>query len=273
MPEMPEVETVARSLRRTLIGKCIVEVRLSGLPLRRPIDEAFARRLRGRVIRRIHRRGKYLIAELEPRAFWLIHLGMSGRVVHGKPVATQGKHVHAVISLSDATELRYTDHRRFGLLAAYEVPRLAQIPELRSLGVDPLSPDFHARWLHPQLMRSRREIKSFLLDQRRIAGLGNIYACEALFRARLHPGRRCGTLTEMEIVRLAKGIRGVLRAAVRHRGTTFLDFVDANGEPGDHQLLLQVFRREGRNCRRCGTIIKRWRQANRSSFYCPGCQK
>ncbi len=272
MPEMPEVETIARKLRMSLPGKRVVDVQLSGLPLRKPIAESFASRLRGRTIRRIHRRGKYLAIELEPRAFWLIHLGMSGRLLLQQPPFHPARHTHALVRFSDSNGLEYRDHRRFGLLAVYEVSGLAEIPELQALGVDPLGRQFNSSWFRPRLKASRMEIKSFMLDQRKIAGLGNIYVCEALYHAGILPTRRSFTLTPAETERLVRAIRKVLRAAVRNRGTSFSDFMDSDGEAGGNQKFLRVFQRAGRKCGRCGSQIRRMRQGTRSSFYCPCCQ-
>jgi formamidopyrimidine-DNA glycosylase len=273
MPEMPEVETIARKLRRSLVGKCVREVRLSGLSLRRPVAASFAGILSGRRISTIRRRGKYLVIGLEPRAYLLIHLGMSGRVFHGHVTEEPSRHTHAVISLSDGSVLEYRDPRRFGLLAAYDVRRTQEIPELQGLGKDPLSAGFDGEWLWPLISVSRCDIKSFLLNQRRIAGLGNIYVCEALFRAKIHPARRCYSLRRQEVESLVSSIREILQTAVRNQGTTFSDFMASDGEPGSNQRCLRVFQREGRKCRRCGTGIRRLRQGNRSSYYCPGCQK
>jgi formamidopyrimidine-DNA glycosylase len=272
MPEMPEVETLARKLRKKLIGKCISRVHLSGLSLRRPIDRSFAARLQGHTVRKISRRGKYLIAELEPRAFWLIHLGMSGRILYHSGESAGAKHTHVTVQFSDSTELEYSDPRRFGLMDFYEVEQLEQIPEIRSLGMDPLSSALNGEWLGPHLKRSRQEIKSFLLDQRKIAGLGNIYACEALFLAQIHPRRRCFTITGVEKDRLVIAIKKVLSDAIRRRGTSFSDFVDSDGKLGQNQNFLTVFQRDGKECARCGTLIRRILHGNRSSFYCPNCQ-
>jgi len=272
MPEMPEIETLARQLRRDLPGKRITDVRLSGLPLRRPIAPDFPQRMRGRTIEKILRRGKYLIAELNPAAFWILHLGMSGSVLYPSPSAGRSKHTHAIITFSDSTELHYRDHRRFGLLAVYEVARLSEIPEIGGLGKDPLSPRFNENWLWPALKESRQQIKSFLLDQRRIAGLGNIYSCEALFLAQIHPTRRCFTLDLHETAHLVESIRKVLRTAIKHNGTSFSDFVGSNGSPGANQNNLMVFQREGKECPRCKAPIVRIRQGNRSSFCCSYCQ-
>lgn len=272
MPEMPEIETLARQLRKAVIGKRVAEVHLSGLPLRKPIADTFAARLRGRTIRKILRRGKYLIVELEPKAFWLIHLGMSGRIFYPALARAGIKHTHAIFQFSDSTELEYRDHRRFGLLAAYEVTRLGQVPEIRSLGKDPLSSGFSDKWLWPLLQKSRQEIKSFLLDQRRVAGLGNIYVCESLFLAHIHPARRCLTLDSEETIHLVDAIGKVLRVALRHHGTSFSDFMDSEGKRGENQNHLMVFQREGEECVRCGAPVRRMRQGNRSSFYCSHCQ-
>ncbi len=272
MPEMPEIETLARQLRKQVVGKQIIGVRLSGLPLRKPIAESFAGSLRGRSIRKIHRRGKYLIVELEPKAFWLIHLGMSGRILYLASASRKAKHTHAVFQFSDATALEYRDPRRFGLLAAYEVLQLNQIPEIRALGKDPLSLDFNDRWLAPVLQKSQQAIKSFLLDQHKIAGVGNIYACESLYRAGIHPARRCCALSDGETSQLVDSVRKVMKDAIRRRGTSFSDFMDSNGKQGENQDHLMVFQREGEACVRCGAKIRRMWQANRSSFYCPCCQ-
>ncbi len=273
MPEMPEVETIARGLRKAIVGKCVSEVELSGLPLRRPIAGTFAETLPGRTVRQIHRRGKYLIAEMDPIAFWLIHLGMSGRILYYPHAAEKASHTHAAVRFTDASELHYRDHRRFGLMAAYKVPLLGDIPEVRALGLDPLGPEFDAEWLHRELRRSRQAIKSFLLDQKKIAGLGNIYVCEALYHARLKPQRRCQTIRRPEALALVRAIIRVLRQAIHNRGTSFSDFMDSDGRFGYQQNHLRVFQRDGLKCRRCRSVIRRLRQGNRSSFYCPGCQK
>jgi formamidopyrimidine-DNA glycosylase len=272
MPELPEVETIARKLRKAIIGKSVASVQVSGLSLRKPIEKSFAQGLRGRTVRGIHRRGKYLILELAPRGFCLIHLGMSGRILFHQGGITPLKHTHAVIRFSDGTELQYRDQRRFGQLSLHEVAKLDQVPELRLLGIDPTSAQFTPERLSGCLRESRRDIKSFLLDQRRIAGLGNIYICESLFRAGIHPGRRCCSLTQKETRELNRAIRTVLKSAVRFRGTSFSDFMDSDGNPGENQKYLEVYQREGDLCRRCKSKILRLRQGGRSSFLCPRCQ-
>ena len=274
MPELPEVETVVRQLRATVLGRCIENVRLSGLPLRRPIDEALPGRLCGRKISAVSRRGKYIIVTLEPHAFLLIHLGMTGAVFFRKQESDeeQSKHVHAIMRFADGTVLAYRDPRRFGLIAFYEIASMENIPEIAALGKDPLERDFTGRRLTAWLGNCRRDIKTFLLDQRFIAGLGNIYVCEALFLAGIHPERCCDGVRDEEAVRLAAAVRRVLRAAIKHNGTSFSDYRDAGGQRGDNQRFLKVFQREGEPCHRCGTEIRRISQSGRSSFYCPSCQ-
>jgi formamidopyrimidine-DNA glycosylase len=272
MPELPEVETIARKLRRSITGKQIAGVYLSGKSLRRPLPVDFAVQLSGRTIRAIHRKGKYLILEMQPDGYWIIHLGMSGRLFYTAGPADREKHTHAIVQFAEGGELRYCDPRRFGLMDFCQVPRLEALPDVQRLGRDPLATCLDADWLWLELAKTRRDLKSFLLDQQRIAGLGNIYVCEAMFRARVHPARRCNTLTRQEAAALTRAIRAVLTAAVRHRGTSFSDFMDSDGAPGAHQDFLRVFQREGEKCRRCRATIKRMRQGNRSTYFCPRCQ-
>ena len=245
----------------------------AGLPLHKPIAADFVSGLKGRSICKILRKGKYIVIELAPKGYWIMHLGMSGRVLYHDSASETAKHTHAVFTFSDATELEYRDHRRFGLLAFYQNENLDGISEIKSLGKDPLSPSCNGNWLWPLLQKSSLEIKAFLLDQRRIAGLGNIYACEALFRAQLHPQRRCGTVTPGQAEHLIGAIRKVLRMAIKHNGTTFSDFRNSDGKPGNNKGNLMVFQREGDECFRCGKTGLRMRQGGRSTFYCEGCQQ
>jgi formamidopyrimidine-DNA glycosylase len=272
MPEMPEVETIARQLRKVIIGKRMVEVKLSGFPLRKPVAKDFPAMVCGRSITSIHRRGKYLLVELAPKAFLLIHLGMSGRILYLEQSSQGIKHVHAVFRFSDSTVLEYRDPRRFGLLSVYEVPEIEQIPELLTLGMDPLDRRFTGKQLASYLSKSRKAIKDFLLDQRIIAGLGNIYVCETLFEARIHPMRSCNMVTLDEASCLAAAIQKVLRTAIKNNGTSFSDFLGVDGKRGGNQRFLTVFQKDGVACIRCKTPIQRMRQGNRSSFFCPKCQ-
>ena len=263
MPEMPEIETIARKLRETIIGKRIQRVRLSGLPLRRPVAATFPAQVEGRRIRRIHRRGKYLVLELEPLSYCLIHLGMSGRIVVDGSGSQMEKHTQAVLCLSDGTELRYMDHRRFGLLAGYEVGRLSEIPEVEALGIDPLSARFREDRLWSEVRKSRQQIKSLLLDQQKIAGLGNIYADESLWVARIHPARRANTLAPCEagglhtaIVRVVADedpagkseLRQRLEASRAHVELEFPYFIEKQAPVSRSRGLMEY------QCRMCGTL-------------------
>jgi formamidopyrimidine-DNA glycosylase len=209
---------------------------------------------------------------MRPHAFWLIHLGMSGRLLYTSGTAKRAPHTHAAFCFAGGGELQYFDPRRFGLLDVYEKAALEDLPEVKRLGKDPLSSLISAAWLRQELSRTRRDLKSFLMDQRRIAGVGNIYASEVLFRARLHPLRRCDSLSRGETAALARATSKVLKTAIEHHGTSFSDFRDSDGTPGVHQDFLRVFQREGKKCRRCPALIRRVRQGNRSTFYCPQCQ-
>jgi formamidopyrimidine-DNA glycosylase len=272
MPELPEIETIARKLRAAITGKQICGVCLSGKALRRPIPADLEAMLQHRTIRTIHRRGKYLIFETEPQAFWLIHLGMSGRLLCTAESGERPRHTHVSIRFTDGGELHFSDPRRFGLMDFHLASEVEALPEVRRLGVDPLGLEFDGSRLWRELRQSRREIKAFLLDQSKIAGLGNIYVCEAMYRAHIHPARRCHRLEQREAAALAQAIRRVLESAIRNRGTSFSDFRDSDGEPGAYQSFLRVFQREGERCRRCHGTIVRMKQGNRSTYFCPGCQ-
>ena len=274
MPELPEVESVARSLRPRLVGAKIVSFETSGLSLRRPIDRrAFERACIGFAVEEVRRIGKYLLLSLSSQRVIVAHLGMSGRLVFAKSKETRVAHTHAVLGLSNGLELRYVDPRRFGVLAVYETKSVAKSAELSVLGPDPFESAFSVEYLIAELRSSKRNLKNFLLDQSRIAGLGNIYVCEALFRTGLSPRKRAHRVPRATAERLHQVILDVLETAVRNRGTSFSDYVDADGIEGSNQQMLLVYGREGDPCRSCGAPIKRLVQGGRSTFYCPKCQK
>jgi formamidopyrimidine-DNA glycosylase len=276
MPELPEVETVVRSLRPALVGRTILSVWSSGKPLRmrRKLDEpALVRACRSARVRAISRRAKYILIELErsgqESSTVVVHLGMTGRLRVESALSPRARHTHVVWELSDGSELRFVDPRRFGWVAF--ATGLQGLPELARLG-----PDAHTQTdvgsLAAALARSSAPIKSFLLDQRRIAGLGNIYVCEALFRAGIHPrtkARRAQRKSEL----LAQAIRETLDIGIANCGTSFRDFVDANGAPGRNMQALLVYGREGEPCKTCGSSIRREADAGRSTFFCGHCQK
>lgn len=275
MPELPEVETVARGLRARLPGRLVLRVETSGFKLRAPIPHlGLVRACEGARVVAVRRLGKYLVIDFSRGDALLAHLGMSGHFAFAAAGTPREPHTHAVLFLDGDEELRYVDARRFGVLAVYPASELERSAELRDLGPDPLSPSFTARYLGECAKESCGvAVKSFLLDQRRIAGLGNIYVSEALFVARISPRRRANGLGPRRIVALHQAIREVLAAAVERRGTTFRDYVDADGVGGDNQHHLAVYGREGEPCRGCATPIRRLVQGARSSFFCPRCQR
>jgi formamidopyrimidine-DNA glycosylase len=274
MPELPEVESVARSLRPRLVGKRVLAVESSGLKLRQPIDLPKLRAAcEGARVTSVRRVGKYLLVEFSSESVLVAHLGMSGRLVFAASDEPKRPHTHARFALEGGLDLRYVDPRRFGVLAIYGAGELAASPELSVLGVDPLEAGFTIDYLHQALAGARRDLKGFLLDQTRIAGLGNIYACEAMFHAGLGPRRRTNRLGRDRAARLHAAIRKVLELGIANRGTSFSDYVDADGELGSNQDALVVYGRDGERCRTCKTLIKRVVQGARSTFYCPRCQR
>ncbi len=273
MPELPEVETVRRMLDASVRGRTIRSVRLSGARLREPVSPSLPRRLRGRAIGEVGRRGKYLLVGLDGGLTLLSHLGMSGRwLVVPRASRPPGDHVHVRIGFAGGGELWFEDARRFGLLRLVRTAALGRDPGLARLGPDPLAEPPTGAGLRSAARGTRLAVKSFLMDQKRIAGLGNIYASEVLHRAGIDPRRRAGGLVRREWEEVARSIRTVLGEAVDRMGTTFSTYRTLWGEPGAYGDQLRVYDRAGEPCRGCGTPIRRIVQGQRSTFYCPVCQ-
>lgn len=270
MPELPEVETVVRHLAARLPGQAIVSVTASGKKLRFPTSLAELQSTVEKTIVQVRRRAKYILCELSDSRALLFHLGMTGRLVLEAANAPLPAHTHVVFHLG-TTRLRFTDVRRFGLVRVVS----GEPEELASLGAEPFDAALTANQLFCALRRTRRAIKEALLDQRVIAGLGNIYVCETLFHAGMNPRKGANRVTQDQAQRLLKAIRKVLRGAIDFRGTTLPDsqFVGADGEFGENWAALFVFGRENQPCRRCLQPIRRIRQGSRSTFFCPGCQR
>lgn len=272
MPELPEVETLARELRGVLIGRMVVGVEVRWpRTVAVPDPETFARRLTGRRIREIRRRGKWLLLGLDEGTWLLVHLRMSGRLTVEEAHAPDDAHTRVVFYLDDGRRLRFSDPRKFGRMVLVDDPGAV----LGDLGPDPLGPDLTPEQLARVLRGRRVRLKPLLTDQRFLAGLGNIYADEVLWGAGLHPLRRADTLTPEEIARLHKAIRQVLAEAIARRGTTLPDqrYVLPDGRPGEFAPHLAVYGREGQPCPRCGAPIVRTRVEGRSAHYCPRCQQ
>jgi len=296
MPELPEVETVRRGLAPVLEGRVIVAATQNRADLRWPLPERFAARLTGRRILHVGRRAKYLTVDLaadaggQPETV-LIHLGMSGRLLLsglGDDAAQQGaqfhyaaavgeaarKHDHVVLDLGDGIGLVYNDARRFGSMDLWPTATLADHRLLAALGPEPLSNDFNGTVLRAGLASRRTSIKAALLDQRQVAGLGNIYVCEVLYRARISPLREACSLTAPDCERVTAMIRDVLTEAIEAGGSSLRDFHGAGGELGYFQHRFHVYDREGDTCSTptCNTAIERIVQGGRSTFFCPRCQ-
>ena len=267
MPELPEVETIRRDLERRLPGVRVTALWTSGIPLRMktPVDvRALKKAAVGQKIEKLERVGKHLVVRTSGGAF-VVHLGMSGRLVVVAEAEPRVAHTHVVWTLEDGRELRFTDPRRFGMVG----PLAA---EIRS-GIEPLGRDLTDERLAELLRGRKRAIKAFLLDQTQVAGLGNIYVCEALFESGIHPAARCDRLTRPRIAALRKAIVSVLGRAVKNRGTTLRDYTDASGARGRNQFKLFVYGREGEACVSCATRIRRTVDGGRSTFFCPRCQR
>jgi formamidopyrimidine-DNA glycosylase len=269
MPELPEVEVTRRGLAPQLIGRVISGVTVRQPRLRWPVPND-VHRLAGHTVRAIHRRGKYLLIDCGD-GHLIVHLGMSGSLRILPPGTPPQKHDHFDLQLGDRI-LRLRDPRRFGAVL-WTSADIETHPLLVHLGLEPLSRSLHPARLHQLTRGHRTAIKPFLMDGRRVVGVGNIYASESLFRARIHPRLAAGKLSLERCSRLAAAIKHTLRAAIRAGGSTLRDFVGADGNPGYFQQRYWVYDRTGKPCRRCGTTIRKIQQGQRSTFYCPTCQK
>ena len=283
MPELPEVETVMRGLRPSMEGAVIARADVNRPDLRWPFPERMAERLAGRRVLAMRRRSKYILADLDSGESLLIHLGMSGRMtVSGDPLGqfvhdhpAQEKHDHVVFHMENGARVTFNDPRRFGAMDLLDTATAAQHKLLAVLGPEPLGNEFHEDHLIAAFRGRRTPVKSALLDQGIIAGLGNIYVCEALFRAGVSPRREAGRISENRVKSLVPIIRDVLQEAIAAGGSSLKDFRQANGELGYFQHTFDVYGREGEACRRegCDGVVSRITQSGRSSFCCGKCQR
>ena len=282
MPELPEVETVRRGLASAMLGRRISGVKLNRPDLRFPLPHDFAARLEGRTVEAVCRRGKYLIASLSGGETLLMHLGMSGRftIFTNRAVIGSGIHDHVVFSLDDGTTIVYTDPRRFGVMDLVPAAELASHRLVKGLGVEPLGRGLTPRYLAHAFAGRTVPLKAALLDQKLVAGLGNIYVCEALFRSGLSPTRRAGSLVknlqpDPRLRTLIREIRSVLKRAIGAGGSTLRDYAGTDGVSGAYQHRFSVYDRPGKPCLRrgCAGKIRRLVQSGRSTFYCPVCQR
>lgn len=283
MPELPEVETVRAGLAPVMEGQVIARAVVNRPDLRFPLPERMAERLSGVRVERLHRRSKYILADLSGGETLLIHLGMSGRMIvsgamlgafhHDHPAPA--KHDHVVLHIEGGARITFNDARRFGAMDLMPTSGVTAHKLLSGLGPEPLGNEFHEDYLSARLAGRTMPAKAALLDQRIIAGLGNIYVAEALFRSGIDPRRAAGSLTGAEIARLVPTIRDVLTEAIAAGGSSLRDYRQADGELGYFQHSFRVYDREGEACPRpvCGGRIERIVQSGRSTFFCPKCQR
>lgn len=281
MPELPEVETVRRGLAPVLEGHRIVSVQVNRANLRFPFPERFAERVAGQAVVRLGRHAKFLTAELSSGEVLVMHLGMTGRfTVSGSQMGTfehasgtDPAHDHVIMITDTDTRVTYNDPRRFGFMELWPAEQFEAYPRLTAMGPEPLSNHFSAAYLDTALKGKKAPIKAALLDQSIIAGLGNIYVCEALWHAKISPKRLSQSVPGLRAARLAPAINDVIAEAIEAGGSSISDFASASGELGYFQHRFAVYDREGEPCPACGTTIKRIVQSGRSTFYCPSCQR
>ena len=275
MPELPEVETVCRGLRGTLIGNIFRRVEQRRPNLRIPFPKDFVQQIQGQQVVDLRRRAKYIQVFLNNSQVLIIHLGMSGKILieQKNNKGRADKHDHVVFTMSSGHTIRYRDPRRFGLMALCSVNDLDQHRLFVHIGPEPLADDFNANLLASALTNRKMPIKSALLDQTVVAGLGNIYVCEALFRSRISPLKPTNTCSLTEMKKLVPEIKQVLQEAIAAGGSTLRDHVQPSGEMGYFQHTFKVYGREKEPCSRCSAPIQRIVQSGRSTFYCPECQR
>jgi formamidopyrimidine-DNA glycosylase len=276
VPELPEVETIRRDLESRVVGRCITAVHIppdtgKPVPVLKGIDEAsFREGVVGARIDGLERRGKYLALHLDTGSFLVVHLRMTGALLHRASGSAPDRFLRAVLVLDDGTELRFTDIRKFGGL--WLVEELTEA-STGGLGPEPLSEGFTVEVLAEALKGRRTPVKSVLLDQSRIAGIGNIYADEACYAAGIDPRKLAGKVSKAKVTKLHKAIQDVLLFGVESRGASFRDYHDVEGESGNMQMHVKVFRRTGKPCYACGSPIQRVKIGGRSTHYCPKCQR
>ena len=283
MPELPEVETVRRGLQPVMEGSTILRADVRRPGLRWPFPKGMANRLRGQRVERLRRRSKYILVDLSSGETLIIHLGMSGRILVSdepqgrfhRPISASERHDHVVLHMTDGATVTFNDARRFGAMDLASTDSLEEHRLLAGLGPEPLGNSFHDDVLIERFHRKNAPVKSVLLDQKIVAGLGNIYACESLYRSKISPTRKAGQISNPQIRALVSAIRQVLNDAIEAGGSSLRDFRHSDGELGYFQHSFNVYGREGQPCRKrgCGGNIARIVQSGRSTFYCPKCQR
>jgi formamidopyrimidine-DNA glycosylase len=285
MPELPEVETVRRGLAPALVGKRIAKAKTKRADLRFPFPKRFAARLSGRRVETLDRRAKYLLAHLDDGNVWITHLGMTGRwsilgakkqpgdFYYAEP--PDPTHTHVIVEMEEGARLEFNDPRRFGYMDLIAESELETHPFFKGMGPEPLSNQFHEPYLKSALAKKKTSIKAALLDQRVVAGLGNIYVVEALHRAGIAPTKEAGRISVQRLDKLYHAIRAVLEEAIEAGGSTLSDYAAVDGAQGGFQHRFRVYDRVGEKCAKkdCGGTIVAATQGGRSSYWCPRCQR
>ena len=274
MPEMPEVEIIRRYLDTQVAGKTIMnlDIRLPRM-IKWPDVEGFRALVTGRTIKSMNRRGKYLLMELDNDSKVVFHLRMTGRLVYEPTGDTSDHHARVIFHLQDGASLVYGDTRTLGTIHGLKPQELGMLKGLAEMGPEPLSAEFTTEYLYKTANQRKVAIKSFLLNQKYIGGIGNIYADEALFLARIHPLRPANSLTQAECSSLWESVNKVIAAGIADGGTTFRDYQNGEGGNGSHQDHLYVYGRKGEQCRNCGAVIERITVGGRGTHFCPNCQE
>ena len=274
MPEMPEVETIRKTINTKIAGRTIknIDILLPRL-IKYPEPEKYKKMLIGQKIIAMQRRGKYLIMKMSNAAEAVFHLRMTGRLCYSSNDINEDKYKRVIFELDNGDKFIYADTRTLGTLHCINKDEISKIKGLYELGSEPLSTEFTLEYLEKKLQNNNSKIKSFLLNQKNIAGLGNIYVDEALFIAGIYPEIKANMVPADKIIKLYNAVNKVIADGIRDGGTTFRDYVDGDGKKGQHQNNLFVYGREKEKCRKCGTIIKKIKVAGRGTCFCPKCQK
>lgn len=272
MPELPEVQTITQGLRDNIIGKNISSVNISNKNLRLPFPVNI-NSITNKNIKLVTRRARYILIHLNSNQIILIHLGMSGKLIYQEQKRKIEKHDHFLITFKDNSSLTYNDPRRFGLIDLVDKNQLLNHKMIKNLGIEPLNIDFNAIYLKKMLKNKKMNIKTAMMDNKIVVGVGNIYINESLFKSRICPLRSACSLSDQELKDLVRNIKDILIKAIKAGGSTLRDYIDLKGDIGEFQFDFKVYGKHNKKCSVCNHIIVKIKQNGRSSFYCKKCQK
>ena len=272
MPELPEVQTVCQNLSRTIVKKFINNIKIGNKRLRFDYPRDFAKKIVNQEVISIKRRARYILIYLSQDLVLLIHLGMTGKLLFENHFYQGQKHDHFIINFSDKTKLIYNDQRRFGFVDLFEKSQIKIHKMLVNLGPEPFSDDFNADYLFQKLHKKEMNIKTTMMDNRIVVGVGNIYINEALFCSQINPQSRAKDLSLVKLQILVRNIKEILRQAIDYGGSSIRNYLNLKGDLGNYQSNFNIYGKEGQNCNICHSKIKRLVQNGRSTFFCPKCQ-